>query len=158
MFKPDNSCVLCHYCALPRDAISVRLPTVSCHHIHSCMSFLLQLFHHVVAGEHGCWIQPVASPSTLQAVSTLLSELDLTVILPRMDGQHEVRSELTRLDLLPAFHVYNAELHLTTLSPLAAIRVSTLPKVMAHIKVTSARGGFRAEFSALISPDVTSSG
>ena len=91
---------------------------------------------HCVTGEHGCWIQPVASPQTLQTAATLFSALDLTVTLPRLDGQHEVRSDITELDLLPAFHVYNTELHLTTLSPLASIRVATLPKVMEHIKVT----------------------
>ncbi|XP_070200007.1 nuclear pore membrane glycoprotein 210-like [Littorina saxatilis] len=89
------------------------------------------------SGEHGCWIQSVASPHTLQSVATLQSGVELQITLPGMAGQHEVQSDVASLDLLPAFHVYNAELHLTTMSPLGSIRVATVTRVMEHIQVTA---------------------
>ncbi|XP_076471495.1 nuclear pore membrane glycoprotein 210-like [Babylonia areolata] len=90
-----------------------------------------------VSGEQGCWVESVASTPTLQQVSTLQSSITLTTSLPRLDGQPEVTSDLLTLDLLPAFHVYNTELHLSTRSPLGSVRVATLPKVMQNIQVTS---------------------
>jgi hypothetical protein len=57
------------------------------------------------------------------------------VTLPRLEGQHEVHSEPVTFELWPAFHVLNTEIHLTTVSPQASIRVATLPKVAESIQV-----------------------
>ncbi|KAL8601945.1 hypothetical protein ACOMHN_008437 [Nucella lapillus] len=106
--------------------------------IHTSELFSARPVFDTASGEQGCLVQSQASPPTLQHVSTLLSSLTLSVTLPRMDGQGEIRSEgAVTLDLLPAFYVYNTELHLSNLSPLGSVRVATLAKVMEHTQVTA---------------------
>lgn len=99
--------------------------------------FDVQPVYDDVAGEHGCWIQSLSTLQTRQHVSNLESNVELVVTLPHMEGQQEVQSDTLTLDLVPAFFVYNTELHLTTLSPLGSIRVTTLPKVLETIQVTA---------------------
>lgn len=77
----------------------------------------------------------MATSQTLQSVATLSSGLVLRVIVPRMDNQPEVDSGIIPLDLLPAFHVHTTEIHLTNISPLASIRITSLPKVTEHMQV-----------------------
>ena len=89
----------------------------------------------VLSGVHGCYIESVAASEAQQQVSTLHSSLRLSVVLARSDGQPELHSDTFDFDFLPTFHVHNAELHLSTLSPLGSIRVSTVPQVMETIQV-----------------------
>lgn len=69
-----------------------------------------------------------------QQLSTISSKIRLVVIVTQQDGQPELPASCD-LEFAPAFYIHNAEIHLTTLAPLASIRISTLPNLVPNIQV-----------------------
>lgn len=87
-------------------------------------------------GLHGCLItqNPTRSPS--HHIATLDISLLLSAKVTTVLGQPEIVSTPLTLDFLPAFYVHNTEVHLTTVSPLSSIRVSSSSKVIQDIQVS----------------------
>lgn len=78
---------------------------------------------------------PKESPYLSQQTSTLSSEIILNVIVPQQEGQPEIAAQPMVFDFYPAFFVHNAEVHLTTMTPLSSVRVSTVPSLIGQIEV-----------------------
>lgn len=51
-------------------------------------------------------------------------------------GQGEVKAEPLVVQYLPPFYVYNTEIHVSTLSPVSSVRISTSPALAEQIQVT----------------------
>ncbi|BFZ03901.1 hypothetical protein BsWGS_06940 [Bradybaena similaris] len=86
-------------------------------------------------GVHGCLVSQNPSSHLSQLVATLDTSFVLSVRVPPSAGQPEVVSQALTLDFLPAFYVHNAEVHLSTVSPLSSIRISSSAKVISDIQV-----------------------
>lgn len=72
-------------------------------------------------------------------MATLDSDVLLTVKVPASAGQPEISSSPLRLEFLPAFHIHGSDLHISTASPLASIRISASAKVISDIRVKKYR-------------------
>ncbi|CAG5123932.1 unnamed protein product, partial [Candidula unifasciata] len=86
-------------------------------------------------GLHGCLVSQNPSSHHSQLVATLDTSFVLSVRVPSSAGQPEVLSQPLILEFLPAFYVHNAEVHLSTVSPLSSIRISSSAKVISDIQV-----------------------
>lgn len=79
---------------------------------------------------------PKESPYLSQQTSTLNSQIVLNVVVPQQEGQPEILAQPLMFDFNPAFFVHNAEVHLTTMTPLSSVRVSTVPNLIGQIEVS----------------------
>ncbi|KAL5006223.1 hypothetical protein ScPMuIL_015029 [Solemya velum] len=100
---------------------------------------MADLFHatamfNAMTGKFACQIVPKESPYLSQQTSTLSSEIILNVIVPQQEGQPEIAAQPMVFDFYPAFFVHNAEVHLTTMTPLSSVRVSTVPSLIGQIE------------------------
>lgn len=101
---------------------------------HMC-AWSLYMYCYWLTGVHGCLVSQNPSSHLSQLVATLDTSFVLSVRVPPSTGQPEVVSQALILDFLPAFYVHNAEVHLSTVSPLSSIRISSSAKVISDIQV-----------------------
>ncbi|KAK3103291.1 hypothetical protein FSP39_018237 [Pinctada imbricata] len=85
-------------------------------------------------GKYGCHVRKVMSSPKLQQISTLNTNIILKANVPAQEGQSEVTLSPVVFPFLPAFYVHNAEVSLTTISPLTTIRVSSVPDLASCIQ------------------------
>ncbi|XP_053384665.1 nuclear pore membrane glycoprotein 210-like [Mercenaria mercenaria] len=85
-------------------------------------------------GKYACQIT-----STAQDVPQQMSSADMTVVVTvtvfPIKGQEEVRSVPLLVPFLPPFYVHNSEIHVSTLTPLSSVRISTSSKLADQVKV-----------------------
>ena len=86
-------------------------------------------------GKYGCSIDKVQKDKLAQQISTLRSNIRLTVKVPFQEGQSEVISEARQFQFYPEFHVQTKEIHLSTMSPVYNVRVTCVTALESEIKV-----------------------
>jgi hypothetical protein len=111
--------------------------------IKVCLEYLDFFFS---TASHVCLVTQNAASHTSQLIATLDTSLVLSARVPPSLGQAEVVSNQLVLDLLPAFYVNNTEIHLTTVSPLSSIRISSSAKVISDIQVSHVHKLFYGNF------------
>ncbi|XP_052800976.1 nuclear pore membrane glycoprotein 210-like [Mya arenaria] len=85
-------------------------------------------------GRYACQIKPVSSTSTSK-ISTAEISVVVTATVTEFKGQREVKAKPLSLPFLPPFHIHNTEIHVSTLTPLSSVRVSTNVKMASQIQV-----------------------
>ncbi|CAL1542005.1 unnamed protein product, partial [Lymnaea stagnalis] len=86
-------------------------------------------------GLHGCQVLLAPSEHPVQQVATFETGVVLSARVPASPGQAEVESTPVSLSFIPAFHVQNSELHLTTASRQGFIRVVSTANVIPDIEI-----------------------
>ena len=86
-------------------------------------------------GKYGCLVKKLHPEALVQQISTTAVDLQLSVLVPGMENQPTVMAPVKKYQYLPPFYVHNAEVSLSTASPLSSIRVSTIPDLSSCIQV-----------------------
>ncbi|ESO84308.1 hypothetical protein LOTGIDRAFT_236288 [Lottia gigantea] len=92
-------------------------------------------FDHI-KGQYACRIEQVRNEYLIHQISTLNTKISLEVTLTPQEDQPEIFSDKMIFDFHPAFYVHNSDIQVTTTSPLSSLRVSTLPNLVEHIKIS----------------------
>ena len=95
----------------------------------------LVILNYLFTGKYGCSIDKVQKDKLAQQISTLKSNIRLTVRVPFQEGQSEVISEARQFQFYPEFHVQTKEIHLSTMAPVYNVRVTCVPALESEIKV-----------------------
>ena len=85
-------------------------------------------------GRYACQVVPIAS-SVSQQISTMEVKLHLSVTVQPMKLQAQIEAAPLILSFLPPFFTHNAEIHVSTLTPLSSVRISTIPELSETIQV-----------------------
>lgn len=92
------------------------------------------LFQIIFVGKYACQIVPA-----VQNIPPEVNSADVTVVVMAtvfsMKGQTEVRSVPLLVPFLPPFYLHNAEIHVSTLTPVSSVRVSSSPKLADQVQV-----------------------
>ena len=86
-------------------------------------------------GKYGCSIDKVQKDKLAQQISTIKSNIHLTVKVPFQEGQSEVISEAKQFQFYPEFHVQTKEIYLSTMAPVYKVRVTCIAALESEIKV-----------------------
>ncbi|XP_022313260.2 nuclear pore membrane glycoprotein 210-like [Crassostrea virginica] len=87
-------------------------------------------------GKYGCLVKKLHPEALVQQISTTAVDLQLSVLVPGMENQPTVMAPIKKYQYLPPFYVHNAEVSLSTSSPLSSIRVSTIPDLSSCIQAS----------------------
>lgn len=85
-------------------------------------------------GRYACQITPRPQPTQSQ-VSTADITVVVTATVMATQGQGEVRAEPLTVQYVPPFYVYNTEIHVSTLSPVSSVRLSTTTALASQVQV-----------------------
>ncbi|XP_052218938.1 nuclear pore membrane glycoprotein 210-like isoform X2 [Dreissena polymorpha] len=85
-------------------------------------------------GRYACKISPVTTVQN-QQLSTVDVSLAVSATVTMVKGQAEVTASPLTITFLPPFHVLNAEIHVSTVTPIASIRVSCTAKLGGQLQV-----------------------
>ncbi|KAL3841492.1 hypothetical protein ACJMK2_019630 [Sinanodonta woodiana] len=96
--------------------------------------FMVQAVFLPKQGKYACSIQALNDKHD-QQLSVLESVLSLYVKVKAKEGQTEIVSVPHSMKFLPSMYIHNAELHLSTVSTVSSIRISTIPDLFQHIQV-----------------------
>ncbi|XP_059163994.1 nuclear pore membrane glycoprotein 210-like [Physella acuta] len=87
-------------------------------------------------GLHGCLVTTVPSHHRAVQIAQFESDITLVVRVPETQGQPDVLSSVLSLSFIPAFHVHNHELHLSTTSPQAFLKITASPKTLPDLEIS----------------------
>ncbi|KAK3608986.1 hypothetical protein CHS0354_020538 [Potamilus streckersoni] len=96
--------------------------------------FMVQAVFMPRQGKYACNIQALNGKHD-QQLSVLESVLGLYVKVKAKVGQTELVSVPHNMKFLPSMYIHNAEVHLSTVSTVSTIRISTIPDLFQHIQV-----------------------
>ena len=85
-------------------------------------------------GKYACQITP-RSHAPCQEISVLDTSIRLYVTVLPQKGQPELKSQPISLPFLPPIFTHNAEIHLSTLTPLSSLRISAVSSLSDQIQV-----------------------
>ena len=96
--------------------------------------FIVNIFNISFAGKYACQITP-RSHLPRQEISVLDTSVRLYVTVSPQKGQPELRPAPISLPFLPPIFTHNAEIHLSTLTPLSSLRISAVSSLSDQIQV-----------------------
>ena len=130
--------LICSFCLVthflkshPTEARSMSLYDFSCR--VGC-STRIKPTNILIPGRYACQLVP-RSPLPSQDISVLETKLRLLVSVLPQTNQPEVKSFPLSLPFLPPFYTHNAEIHVSTLTPLSSLRISSVAALAGEIQV-----------------------
>jgi len=92
----------------------------------------------IILGRYACQIKP--RPSTAASQSQISTSDVSVVVMATMlwaIGQSEIKAAPLSIPYIPAFYLYNTEIHVSTQSPVSSVRLSTTPPLAGQVQVTA---------------------
>ena len=123
-FQPKKK----NLCILHKQVFVMKFLSSFLENIHKSFVFF------AIPGRYACQLVP-RSPLPSQDISVLETKLRLFVSVLPQTNQPEVKSFALSLPFLPPFYTHNAEIHVSTLTPLSSLRISSVAALAGEIQV-----------------------